>query len=52
VTGQQLRVFVSSKMDELAQEREIIKRALSERGLEAWVFERDSGARPGSIQQT
>jgi len=47
-----LRVFVSSRMAELAEERQIIKSALSDLQIDAWVFEEDAGARPVSIQET
>jgi hypothetical protein len=48
----QLRVFVSSKMQELAPERLAIKSALEELKVDGWVFEEDAGARPQTIQQT
>src|SRR5262245_32326971 len=41
-----LRVFVSSSMEELAPERLAVKAALDELKIDAWVFERDAGARP------
>ena len=47
-----LRVFVSSKMQELAPERQAIKAALEDLKVEAWVFEQDAGARPESIEKT
>ena len=47
-----LRVFVSSKMQELASERRAIKTALDELEVDAWVFELDGGARPETIRQT
>jgi eukaryotic-like serine/threonine-protein kinase len=47
-----LRVFVSSKMQELAPERQAIKAALDELKVDAWVFEQDAGARPESIEKT
>lgn len=47
-----LRVFVSSKMQELAPEREAIKVALDELKVDAWVFEQDAGARPESMEKT
>ena len=50
--GQRLRVFVSSKMSELAPERLLVKAALDELEVDAWVFEKDAGARPGSIEET
>ena len=47
-----LQVFVSSKMQELAPEREAIKSALSALYVDAFVFEADAGARPGTIRET
>jgi len=47
-----LRVFVSSKMEELSEERLAIKSALDALSIEAWVFEEDAGARPSSIRET
>ena len=47
-----LRVFVSSRMQELATERRAIKAALAGLNIDAWIFEDDAGARPQSIQQT
>src|SRR5215831_12894519 len=48
---QRLRVFVSSKMQELAPERQAVKEALDALKVDAWVFEEDAGARPVSIQK-
>jgi hypothetical protein len=39
-------------MQELAPEREAIKSALADLNIDAWVFETDAGARPGTIRQT
>ena len=47
-----LRIFVSSNMQELASERRLVKTSLSQLHVDAWVFEDDAGARPGTIQQT
>jgi hypothetical protein len=47
-----LRAFISSKMEELALERMTIRAALAEMHIEAFVFEKDAGARPYNIQQT
>ena len=49
---QKLRVFVSSRMQELAAERQIVKAELDKLHIDAWVFEQDAGARPETIQQT
>ena len=50
----ELRVFVSSRMAELASERRAIKAALEKLHIHAWVFEDPdgAGARPQSIQRT
>src|SRR5262249_1796413 len=48
---QRLRVFVSSKMQELAPERQALKTALDALKVDAWVFEQDAGARPVSIEK-
>jgi hypothetical protein len=50
--SRRLRLFISSKMEELAPERAAMKSALDELQIEGWVFERDAGARAGNIQQT
>ena len=47
-----LQVFVSSGMQELSREREVIKTALDTLKVDAWVFEHSAGSRPQSIQQT
>jgi hypothetical protein len=47
-----LRVFVSSKMQELAEERQAIKAALDDMRIESFVFEADAGARPRTIEET
>ena len=49
---ERLRVFVSSRMQELEPERTAIKAALNELHIDGWVFEKDAGARPQGIQQT
>lgn len=49
---ERLRVFVSSRMQELASERMAMKAALSELNIDCWIFEEDAGARPEGIQQT
>jgi hypothetical protein len=48
---QRLRVFVSSKMQELAAERQSVKAALDALKVDAWIFEQDAGARPESIEK-
>lgn len=52
MTNHALRVFVSSKMEELAAEREAVREGLARLLVKAFVFERDAGARPGTIQET
>ena len=47
-----LQVFVSSRMGELAHERKLVKDALDELKVDAWLFEQDAGARPDSIEET
>src|SRR5215469_12801465 len=47
-----LRAFVSSRMQELANERKLIKAALDEQLVETFEFETDAGARPETVQQT
>ncbi len=47
-----LRVFVSSRMAELAAERAAVKAKLAELGIEAFVFEDDAGARSQAIRDT
>ena len=47
-----LRAFVSSKMQELADERQAIKAALDDMRIESFVFEKDAGARSQAIQDT
>jgi tetratricopeptide (TPR) repeat protein len=47
-----LRAFVSSRMQELAAERTIIKAALGQQLVDTFEFEADAGARPETIQQT
>ena len=47
-----LRVFVSSKMQELAPERQAIKAALDDLKVGRWLFEQVAGARPESIERT
>lgn len=49
---QRLRIFVSSKMQELAPEREIIKETLRELNIDAWLFEEDAGAQSHPIKQS
>jgi tetratricopeptide (TPR) repeat protein len=50
--NRRLRVFVSSRMLELAPERRAIGAALDFIKVDAWIFEKDAGARPDPIQAT
>ena len=45
-TGDKLKVFVSSKMRELRDVREIVTESLQAKGIDAWVYEAHAGPRP------
>jgi WD40 repeat protein len=47
-----LKVFISSKMIELRDVRELVGRALEDRGIHAWVYEEQAGARPETAEET
>ena len=47
-----LKVFISSKMLELRDVREVVEKALESRGLNAWVYEAHAGARPDDVIET
>ena len=47
-----LRVFISSRMAELAPERATVREALASAGFAPWLYEVDAGAGPGSPRQT
>lgn len=47
-----VRVFLSSSMDELAEERRTIRASLGEMKLDVFAFESDAGARPQSTRET
>ena len=49
---ERLRIFISSRMQELAPERVAIRDALDQLNLDGWIFEMDAGARPQGIQGT
>ncbi len=51
-TGEKLKVFISSKMMELRDVREIVAKALDDRGIDAWVYEAHAGARPEGVVET
>ncbi len=44
-----LKLFISSKMQELAQERRAVQEALKEFELYGWLWETDAGARPEPV---
>ena len=46
---ERLRIFISSRMQELAPERVAIRDALDQLNLDGWIFEMDAGARPQGI---
>ena len=52
MSKQRLVAFISSKMEELWPERQIIKTALEKLHIDTFVFEYDAGARAVSIQHT
>lgn len=45
-TSQPLSLFISSKMQELAEERRAVQAALSDYRMYGWLWEDDAGARP------
>ena len=47
-----LRVFISSRMTELAPERTAVRAALAAAGFAPWLYEVDTGAGPGPPRQT
>ena len=47
-----LKVFISSKMAELRDAREIVGKALADRGIGAFVYEESAGARPETVVAT
>lgn len=47
---QPLSLFISSKMQELADERRTIQRALKEYKMYGWLWEEDAGAQPEPIR--
>ncbi len=51
-TGDKLKVFISSKMIELRDVRELVNHELEKHGLDAWVYEDAAGAKPGNIVET
>jgi predicted NACHT family NTPase len=48
-SGDKLKVFISSKMGELRDVREIVTQSLLDRGIDAWVYEARAGARPDDV---
>jgi len=51
-TNQPLSLFISSKMQELIEERRAVQDALSDYHMNGWLWEKDAGARPESIRHT
>jgi len=51
-TDGKLKVFISSKMAELRDAREIVDVALGSKGIHAFVYEADAGARPDGVVAT
>jgi len=51
-TGEKLKVFISSKMAELRDVREIVRDTLRTHGFEAFVYEESAGARPETVVAT
>lgn len=49
---QKLSVFISSKMQELKDERLAIQTALADYDMHGWLWESDAGARPEPIRST
>src|SRR6516164_4737628 len=49
---ERLRIFISSRMLELAPERIAVRATLDQLNLDGWIFEMDAGARSQGIQQT
>src|SRR6266566_8077335 len=49
LASDKLKVFISSKMLELRDVREVVARVLDDRGIHAWVYEADAGARPEDV---
>src|SRR2546429_9204041 len=45
-SNQPLSLFISSKMQELAEERRAVQSALSDYRMYGWLWEDDAGARP------
>ena len=52
ITNHPLSLFVSSKMEELAQERRAVQAALSDYHMYGWLWENDAGARPFTLHST
>src|SRR5712691_435254 len=51
-TNQPLSLFISSKMQELADERRAVQAALDAYRMSGWIWEGDAGARPEPIRST
>ena len=46
------RVFISSSMAELKEEREVIKQVIQQSGYQPFLYEHDAGARPCNHEET
>jgi hypothetical protein len=51
-SGEKLKVFISSTMFELRDVREVVSESLLNRGIYAWVYEVNAGARPESVAES
>src|SRR6266581_5820680 len=49
-SNRQLSLFISSKMQELIEERRAVQAALSNYHMAGWLWEKDEGARPESVR--
>ena len=46
------KVFISSRQDELADERAYVKKNLRDKGIDSFTFESDARASPSSPEKT
>jgi hypothetical protein len=51
-SSNKLKVFISSKMAELREVREVVAHALDNKGIYAWLYESRAGARPEDVVET
>ncbi len=52
IKNDKLKVFISSTMVELRDVREVVAKALDDKGIRAWIYEMNAGARPKGIIET